>query len=395
GTFMNKGAIVSGAGNGFNSGSGMTRFFDISTADNATFTNDAATVSGSGGGLTEFHNASTAGNGIFINKGATVNGAGGGFTYFYDKSTAGNATLVANGGTGGGLGGTIFFQDESTGGTSRVEVFGNGNLDISFHNAPSQKFPGAAIGSIEGDGNVFLGANNLTVGSNNMSTMFSGVIQDVGGQNSNTGGSLTKIGAATLDLTGANTYTGNTNVNGGVLKINGSITSNTFVNHGGTLAGIGTINGTLSSNHGTVSPGDATGTLTVNNYAQPIIGNGKLLIDIAGASDSQFSILNVLGNANVNSPERRNKTSGDHSSPLAPASAGNCSRSPLDHKVADIIPGSCAAPSGNAFASSAPSHTLPSPPALQDCGAAAAILPSVPLFPNALAALATCSQFGP
>ncbi len=300
GTFMNKGAIVGGAGNGFNSGSGMTRFFATSTADNATFTNDAATVSGSGGGFTEFRNASTAGNGIFTNKGATVSGAGGGLTYFYDKSTAGNATLVANGGTGGGLGGTIFFQDKSTGGTSRVEVFGNGNLDISFHNAPSQKFSGVAIGSIEGDGNVFLGANNLAVGSNNMSTTFSGVIQDVGGQNSNTGGSLTKIGAATLDLTGASTYTGNTNVNGGVLKINGSITSNTFVNHGGTLAGIGTINGTLINNHATVSPGDATGTFAVNNYAQPIIGSGKLLIDIAGASDGQFSILNVLGNANVN-----------------------------------------------------------------------------------------------
>jgi hypothetical protein len=25
------------------------------------------------------------------------------------------------------------FSDDSTGGTARVEVFGNGNLDISFH----------------------------------------------------------------------------------------------------------------------------------------------------------------------------------------------------------------------------------------------------------------------
>ena len=95
-----------------------------------SFTNDAATVSGSGGGFTEFRDASTAGNGTFINNGATVSGAGGGFTYFYDTSTAGNATLVAKGGTGGGLGGTIFFQDNSTGGTSRVEIFGNGNLDL-------------------------------------------------------------------------------------------------------------------------------------------------------------------------------------------------------------------------------------------------------------------------
>src|SRR4029077_18260794 len=97
------------------------------------------------------------------------------------------------------------------------------------------------IGSIEGDGNVFLGARNLTVGSNNLSTIFSGVIQD-GGQNGGTGGSLTKIGTGTLDLTGANTHTGNTIVNGGVLKIDGSITSNnTHISLGGTLAGTGTI----------------------------------------------------------------------------------------------------------------------------------------------------------
>ena len=103
------------------------------------------------------------------------------------------------------------------------------------------------VGSIEGDGDIFLGAKSLTVGSNNMDTTFSGVIQD-GGQNGGTGGSLTKIGTGTLELTGANTYTGNTNFKGGVLQIDGSITSNTFVNHGGTLTGTGTINGNVTNN---------------------------------------------------------------------------------------------------------------------------------------------------
>ena len=38
--------------------------------------------------------------------------------------------------------------------------------------------PPFTIGSIEGNGVVFLGAQNLTVGNNNLSTTFSGLMQD-------------------------------------------------------------------------------------------------------------------------------------------------------------------------------------------------------------------------
>jgi len=300
GIFTNNGGAASGV---FALGGGNTIFLKTSTAANGTFINNGATASGAEGGVTEFgifpsgnDDSPSAGNATIINNGAMTSGAVGGKTIFYETSTADSATLIANSGTGGGEGGQIFFNEKSTGGTSRVELFGNGSLDISAHAAP-----GVTIGSIEGDGTALLGANNLTVGSNNLSTTFSGVIQD-GGQNGGVGGSLTKIGSGTLVLSGANTYTGSTNVNRGVLQVDGSINSNTSVHGNGTLAGTGTVNGNVTNNNGgKVSPGEAPGVpgvLTiVQNYTQAQYAS--LMIQIAGMNAGQFSVLDVLGTANL------------------------------------------------------------------------------------------------
>jgi autotransporter-associated beta strand protein len=307
-TITNNGGTVSGASGGETHFEGL---FSTATAGNATITNNGGTVSGASGGLTTFEGffdnlrffaSSTAGNATIINNGASISGAGGGETVFFTDfnssnplgaSTAGNATLIANGGTGGGQGGAILFKGLSTGGTSRIEVFGNGKLDISFHNG----LQALAVGSIEGDGNVFLGANHLIVGTNTLSTTFSGVIQD-GGANGGTGGSLTKIGSGTLVLAGANTYSGDTTIKQGVLQVDGSITSNTFIHHGSTLTGTGTIKNSVSNN-GTVRPGDGTpGTLAINgNYSQT--SHGTLLIDLAGANAGAVSLLDVLGAADL------------------------------------------------------------------------------------------------
>jgi len=85
--------------------------------------------------------------------------------------------------------------------------------------------------------------------------------------------------------------------------VDGSIASaNTSTSGGGLLGGTGTIGGNLTnggaSTSGFVKPVDSPGTLTVNgNYVQQ--SEGTLMIDIAGVTGGQFSVLNVLGTASL------------------------------------------------------------------------------------------------
>jgi autotransporter-associated beta strand protein len=190
---------------------------------------------------------------------------------FSSNSTADNATLIINGGVGGGAGGTIQFFFFSLGGSARVKVFGNGALDISCDN-----FGFMTFGSIEGSGNIFLGAHNLTVGSNNLNTTFSGVIQDAGSC-LGTGGSLTKIGSGKFVLSNANAYTGGTVIESGKLVVDNETGSGTGSGpvqiNADRLGGSGIIAGDVTvgdeSGRGAIlSPGKSArkrGTLTIQS----------------------------------------------------------------------------------------------------------------------------------
>lgn len=239
-------------------GRGGTLFGGFSTAAEAVITNEGPTAVGEYGGGTGFANHANAGTSRIIAQGGP-NRTAGAYIAFADQSSAADASLFALGPPTNNGNAFIIFAENSSGGNAHVEVSGAGELDITYHRPP-----GVTIGSLEGDGQVFLGGNNLSIGSNNLSTTFRGIISDRG--------SLTKVGGGTLTLESANSYAGGTTIKRGVLLVtntSGSATGRGPVNiEGGALAGTGIIGKTVTVGTGTdlatLAPGrEGIGTLTI------------------------------------------------------------------------------------------------------------------------------------
>ena len=104
------------------------------------------------------------------------------------------------------------------------------------------------------------------------------------------------------------------NINGKQLRIEGpgqvnfnsnidtGTTGNVLV-AGGNLGGSGRINGALANGNattpgGTISPGNSTGTLTVDGNFTPH-SSGRLAIELGGKATGQFDVLQVIGVANL------------------------------------------------------------------------------------------------
>jgi autotransporter-associated beta strand protein len=151
-------------------------------------------------------------------------------------------------------------------------------------NTASVVTPGLAVFDISQAGNqiikdlsgssgttVKLGGNMLTVGTSH-STTYGGVIAD-GGIGGGSGGGVTKVGSGTFTVSGANTYTGPTNVDAGTFLIqNGSVTSLVTIKDGGTLAGVGTVAGVNLNPGGILAPD----LLVVNGALEKGTGTGFL-----------------------------------------------------------------------------------------------------------------------
>jgi T5SS/PEP-CTERM-associated repeat protein/autotransporter-associated beta strand protein len=233
------------------SGSGSVQFYNNSDAASATFTNNGA-------GSTQFNNNSTAAS-------ATINNSGAGsYAAFSGTATAADATI-----TNSGAGSSTVLSGTASGGNATL-VNNNATALIDISGLTNG---GTTVGSIAGNGAIYLGGNNLTVGTNNTSTTFSGVIQDgpnPGGSPLPLEGQLTKVGTGTLTLTALNTYTGTTTVEGGVLEVTSSGAINSISGlYAADFAGSnGTLNitsgGTVSTAFGSIGSSGGIGTVTVS-----------------------------------------------------------------------------------------------------------------------------------
>ena len=100
-----------------------------------------------------------------------------------------------------------------------VDALKNATLDTGASGTQAVTFTIAGnttynIGALTGSDALAIGGNTISVGSKSGDTTFSGAI-------SGANGSLTKVGSGTtLTLSAANTYTGTTNINAGILKAN-------------------------------------------------------------------------------------------------------------------------------------------------------------------------------
>ncbi|SHJ15144.1 autotransporter-associated beta strand repeat-containing protein [Rubritalea squalenifaciens DSM 18772] len=153
----------------------------------------------------------------------------------------------------------------------------NSTVAINTHNGLNLNNLSATLGGLSGNGNLSLGSSTLTVGNNNANTSYSGTLSG--------SGKLTKIGSGVFTLAGSNTYSGNTTVNAGTLRLaHASALQNADVSIGsaGTLD-LNNFNTNLTSISGSGGLGLGSATLTIaagnqnKSFAGVISGTGKVV----------------------------------------------------------------------------------------------------------------------
>jgi rhamnogalacturonan endolyase len=226
-------------------------------------------------------------NPINVMSGGAEQNIGGNRTWAGDLSGSGPLTVIASS--------THTWSGDNSGFTGTIMLQGSGTLRLSSLSAVSAgtayNFNGGtmsantsglfSLGSVSGSGTINCGAGqNFSIGAVGGNTTFSGVIAG--------GGFIVKSGAGTLTLNGANTYSGGTIVNNGVLQIGNGGTTGT--------PGAGNITNyaTLAFNRSDAIDDTAFGTVSGTGVLDKL-GGGRLALTKAhthsGATLIEFGTL--------------------------------------------------------------------------------------------------------
>ena len=247
---------------------------------NASETIGALTGGGAAGGSVNLQSHTlTVGNALTRNYAGVISGSGS-----LTKSNTGTLTLAGN---------NIY---------SGITTISAGTLSISADNGLGMNPVSATPGKLVLSGGTLATAATLALNSNRGLTT-GGTIDVAAGTTLSYGGiaagngALTKTGNGTFILSGANSYTGATNVSAGNLAVNGSLDLGSTVTIAGdaTLSGTGTVGGSvIAGENAIITAGNGTsGSLTIGG-SLTFVGDG--LIQIGNLSNYTGSTaINLVG----------------------------------------------------------------------------------------------------
>jgi uncharacterized protein with beta-barrel porin domain len=180
-------------------------------------------------------------------------------------------------------------------GTSTWTVFGTPGTPLAY-----QITAGALDlnGATQGATSLLLTGGTLQNGTLTSAGTFDVQAGTVSAALAGTGG-VTKTTAGTVIFSGANSYTGATNINGGILEVDGSIATSslTTVNANAELTGIGTAGNTQVNAGGIFTPGNGTpGTSMTVNGSLAFASGAFYMVQV---NPTTASLANVSGTATL------------------------------------------------------------------------------------------------
>lgn len=235
-TIVNSGSISSGASGAYNSGT-LSNAIVFTAGSNVLTTLGSGSLNGNiviASGLMTLQQAGQSAayaNAITGNGAVAITTTGGSVVTLRGISTYGGGTTVTTGST-------LAIDGYSPVGSGVLTLQHSANLNL--------------LGTGQNLGNAIRVAGTAAIFTTQRATIASAIGDDLF-----TTGSIVKTGMGTLTLSGTSSYTGTTQVEGGVLQVNGSIASSnqTEVLSGAVLQGTGTVGILQVNSGGTFAPG--------------------------------------------------------------------------------------------------------------------------------------------